>query len=1072
MAERTTLNVDVLFNTQDGRKFATAIGAALAKESKKWTDDVRSDMGQAVAAATQYAFASGQSGRAMKKFVKDNLTAPYLEFRKAINREDAQAAHRHHQELQKRLRQFKRELASMSDAYMRVQERQERTLPQRAAGLRQGLQGLRGLTAEGGLGGLEGVGGRIKERGLARQFEARGLAARANELGDTKGAAAAAKMAKFGEALATVGKAVAGFAAIAAVIVTVVKLIADLESKIKDMNKALLDSAGAADFGFSAADIRGGALRRTLEELRNETTSLNENFRKFRAGAAEQQRILAAFNQAGLTYAKMNEQIKQGSKFMKNYSDVTAVALTYSRNLGVSSDEIAQRMGAFAFETGQSLEQVAEQFSIIQREAMVAGFVTKRFYSAIVEVTSGMNFYGVRIEETTKLLKSFDSLLGEAAGTEVFKKIAREGGKSFQDTLQEFLIKEPDFVARQYKKVYDQRLAALERQLTGVLPQGTTVQGLIQQTGGGAALAQRLEEMGITGQRGTDIMQVAELMKAATGDLTAMIGARGAAGPAFEAAMKLRAMPGLQAGQSLGEVYENAVREGNTGLLVALQQLAQSQGQDFDELKVLDQKNLGRLQALQKIAKEGGEVPKHLKELGFFIQRLPDGTAKVMRGIVDENGMINEKSAVEITDRFDMLLSQPTEDAEVLKEQLTKDQQIAAEISRNITGLNNMMEQTVAAILNDIYDVLLQIADFMFRDEPRRLAQLHFQKEMAAEAEEAAKKLKALTDEQDELNAKQERGEKLTKEEIARVEALPEKIGDALEQTEIAQNAAEIAKNKSGQQIMDAYEETYRQTRAEAGDRKAQTKAAEATATAMDTLSQSVFETGPGGGLGKWEGMGADLAKTLTLGSGATTQALSDRLTHELGLTGVQARGRAKVGRALGLEGYEGLSDEDIRRIGEAAEQGAESYYDERGVLRDVLGVGTVTGTAARGQEQQRAFSDAMRDANREAEDTLEDVADKLEQGFKDLGHSIEASSIFSLFGKPQGAGDALILPEGGPPIMTDPADTIMAGKPGGPVAAAMGGGGRSPVSINIYGGDTKKIYDVVMRVLKETGNA
>jgi len=50
-----------------------------------------------------------------------------------------------------------------------------------------------------------------------------------------------------------------------------------------------------------------------------------------------------------------------------------------------------------------------------------------------------------------------------------------------------------------------------------------------------------------------------------------------------------------------------------------------------------------------------------------------------------------------------------------------------------------------------------------------------------------------------------------------------------------------------------------------------------------------------------------------------------------------------------------------------------------------------------------------------------------------------------------------------------DPADTFVGSKPGGALDRAGGGGGGA-VSISIYGGDERRIFDVVKRVLRETG--
>lgn len=1061
MADKKKLIFDMAVDPKGFREAANNFSRDLNKAAQKWSKEVKSLFGDAVGDGFQYAMTQGQSGRAIKSFVKSNLTQVYSEFHKSLREGNAEAAQKYQNILEKRARTFKRELDAMAAANERILSRQDQSFSQRADSFNQALNNV----GRGGVGGIfdavRGMGGRAQDLGMARQQQGAQLQARASKMGDKAGMAQGAKMAQMGKTIATIGKAAMGIAAVAAILVTLVKLFADLESKVKDMNKALMDGAGAADFGLTPIEIRAGGLRRALENLRDETTGVNENFKKFRASAKEQQSILATFNQAGITYGKMNEQIKKGSKFMENYSDVTALAITYSRNLGIESSTIAKDMGTLADVTGQNLEEVAESFSIIQREATMSGFMTKRFYSAIVEATSGMAFYGVRIAETTDLLKNFDSLLGEAAGTEVFKKIAREGGKSFQDSLKEFLIKDPQFAKEQYQTVYRQRLADLERSLAGTDFEDIDLEKLLRETGGGAALAKRLEGMGITGQRGTDIMQLAELQQAARGNMTAMMGARGAAGPAFEAVMKLRTMPGL-GGASLGEVYEKAVSEGNEGLLVALQQLAQSQGKDFDELKVLDQKNAGRFDYLKDVAAGNAEMTEELKNLGFYVEGAGTANAKIMRGTMDRAGNLIEESGVELRDRFDLLLTRPTEDGKALEKQLTQDQQIAAEISRNITGLNEIMEQTVTAILNDIYDVLIQIADWLFKDDPDRQAELHLQEKMAEDSKEANDNLRDLTKEQDALVAKQERGEELSKQEQKRMKELPDEIAEAMDEADIAQTASDLSKMVEGSEINEkGLGEIRRGLREEAGDVVAGTPGAK---KAVEDVKKRAEQATAGLG-GPWKGA-PDWALGIEdytgwMRPGAGVQALGSRVSTNLGLAGWQTKQSAKLGRFFGVDQYEGMSDAEIEAMGDAVQRGSERALQDRSIIKDFLGIGT-----ASAQKNQAKF------AEREVESTLLDQGEDQVSILKGMKETLENLGYKDLLGSAKKPNDALILPDKGAPIIPHQDDTIAMFKPGGPIAAGMGGGGGSPVTVNIYGGDPQKVYDQVMRVMKTLGHA
>jgi hypothetical protein len=676
---------------------------------------------------------------------------------------------------------------------------------------------------------------------------------------------------------------------------------------------------------------------------------------------------------------------------------------------------------------------------------MVAGFVTKRFYAAIVESTSGMAFYGVRIEETTKLLKSFDSLLGETSGTDVFKKIAREGGKSFQDTLQEFLIKDPKFAAEQYGKVFEQRIAMLERQFTGKLPQGVTVRGMIEETGGGTALAERLEELGITGQRGTDIMQAAELMKAATGEMTAMMGARGAAGPAFEAVMKLRQMPGL-GGESIGEVYEKAVREGNEGMLVALQSLSQSMGKDFDELKVLDQKNSARLKLLQKIAKEGGEVPKHLQELGFFIERLPDGTAKVMKGIVEKGGVVNKETAREMSDKWDMLLVEPTEDGKRLKEQLTKDQQIASAISHTLTGLNDIMSQSILTVLNAIYDGVMSVYEWLVRDDTARLAD-------AAQQRTARAQLTALKNQEETL-----------REEIQDLTVEQERATQEGDTARVAQLQGEIDKKEA--EVVGAVQATGAIT------------AAQAKREGMTVEERLATKGGEALGFSEGKLGGATRAKDV---GAVVDAAIGDRMFQDTVFAGDLQAMAGDLGVWAGA--FDSLAENTLQKFEETGL--AEKLGREE--LEAAVGRAATEGQRARDELPFYTSSDEVLQAEEEAfraalktelvplftqAANLERIAKSTEE----TASAAETGVALDLVGADK-AKDLILPASGGSPIITDERDTLFAARPGGPLASAMGGGGgggggRGSVQVNVYGGDQRKVYETVMRALKATGNA
>lgn len=1073
MAEKMKSAFEVAIDARSLQKAADAFQKSMSKATKEWNKEVKNTFGGAIKDGFEYAMASGQSGKAVGAFLKSNVTQVYSDFQKALRQGNAEAALKYNDILDKRARTFRKELDSMTRASERVLARQDQSFHNRADGFQKALSGLGSGRGIGGL--FRGIASRAQDSGLARQQKGKDQQIAGRAMGDAGAVSKGAQMAQFGKTLATIGKAAMGFAAVAGILLTLVKLFMDLEKRIKDMNKELMAGAGAADFGLTPIQIRTGALTEQLKTLRDETTAVNENFMKFRATAKEQQKILATFNQAGYTYARMNEEIKKGSSYMQNFSDVTAVALTYSRNLGIESGKIATDMGTFAINTEQSLEQVAESFSIIQREATVAGFVTKRFYSAIIEATSGMSFYGVRISETTELLKNFDSLMGEAVGTEMFRDIAREGGKSYQDSLKEFLVKDPEFVQQMYKTVYRQNLVNLERQFKGELPEGVTLKSLIDETGGGAALSSRLEGLGIGGQKSTNIMNLAKVKRAAeTGDNAAMMGARGAAGPAFEAAMKMRTMSQL-GGDSVGAVYEEAIKTGNEGLLVALEQLATTQGVKLDKLIMLDQKTAGRFDYLKKVAVGDAEMTGELKRMGFYIKDAGTENAKVMRGAVGETGTIIEDSGVEMVNQMDMLLTRPTEDAQLLKEQLTKDQKLAAEISTNITGLSEIMEQSTNMILSNIYDVLMDVYTFLARDDTARLADIAIQQATKQELGRLQDREKTLQGEVGELTTEQEKAR--GKGDYARVERL-EKEKRSKEKELLAVFTAEQALQKSkaqraGLTLTERLDAGGGQALSALTGKVGGLRGKDVSSAVDRAIPEHAFKDQAF--LGDLDAMDTDLMRATfgdTLAEAALKSLQKEGITDALGEKEVQ--GAVGAATKAGQQAREALP---IYASSEEVLQAEEEAF--RGALKSHL-VGPMALASAKQQDKANSYLEDIAesvsylsdlDVTKETDADIKNLAkgiQALDKGFNITEMGIAAATLVGA----RKAND-LIIPSNGPPIIPSESDTLMAFKPGGPIASALSGGkGGSPVSVNIYGGDLNKVYDEVMRVMKVLGHA
>jgi hypothetical protein len=1101
---RFEVTADVVADTSQFQRAVTDLSKGLSGLTRSLFRDTQKNVSEGIRLGLIKGVGDAKIGQQLNNIVKNGVIGLGKEIQKALEREDYRRA----EALQYRLRvqnsATQHELSLRKKAAEDLEHFQKKAASERTQLLmrsfEQGLSRMGGSLMRGNalssaqdlLGVARKAGGSLQTRGRAGQHRAQEFAAQAEKArsqltrraerleayANTPGArrpqdalkrAAAARseagkagqaakgaqaLAKVASTLSKLGAAVGVIAAIAGIVLVLVKLFMDLEKRVKDMNKELTKGLGAANMGLSEADIRGGKLAEQLEEIRKQTTAVNANFGKFRATAKEQNEILNQFAQAGYDLGKMNAEFARGSKLIKNYSDVTAIALTYSRNLGVESQEIAQSMGNLTFVTGNNLEDVAEGFSNIQREAAVSGLMTKRFYAAIVEATSGMAFYGVRIEETTQLLSTFDSLLGQAAGEEAFKKVAGRGEKSYQDSLKEFIIKDESFVQETYADIYKTRLAHYKRDQSF---EGVDIDKLLE-SGSAEELSTAMQMQGITGQRAGDISKLYKLKQAAGGNRAAMMAARGSAGPAFEAAMALRTLPSL-GGESISEVHDMALKSGNEALLIALQNLSEMTGKSFEEMQSLDETLQGQFNALKKYAETGEALPEHLQKMGFYIENAGTENAKIMRGVatVLDDGEIAIEGGEIIADKFDILTKAPMQSEKSLENQMTKDQELAAAISENITGLTELMDQTTNAILERIYDAVMFIVELFGKDD------------------EQARKEASLRAAHD-LEKKTQEEEKKTREDLAKAKSQLSRAEAGGDQEQIKKAKAEVDRL-----VSETQEKEFKVMQAQVVSQAQRSKSAEAREgmgmgadVGVEALQAAGFDvlTGPGETKAYKSMLEQALYRTNTeftmnplggddfLGKGGFLESMSEDTMREWGALFKSIEGLEEDTRknlmdvGVGKIVREGAIDEAIVEGRKQYDAAKASGMDDRAAF-EAFNVGvesTLTSNLLTKDERQRQHKETV--------DAIESIEKMLGNPTGILGVAALAA-----MGTVKKAND-FILPSSGAPIIPHSEDTIIGMKPGGPLAAMMGGGGGNYYEININGNDATAMYNTLMEVL------
>lgn len=262
---------------------------------------------------------------------------------------------------------------------------------------------------------LKGIGESLSKAGdFGRTLEGRGT---------QKGAGAGAKafgmigklLKSFGPALRILGALAKGFA-------NVVSFLIDVESAGKQLNKAFLDSASGADALVNTIGDESVNLNTSLRDIRE---GVNDLYLSQGLGVTAEAAMgmVAEFQAAGITLKEMKGAMTDAKDSEAAYVKVIQHMTAQQRILGASVEDVASITERY----GYSLEDIAVRFAAITDQAMQSGFGVKRFYSMVLQATTGMGVYNTRIEEAAFFATRLGKILG-ARGLEesgLLKKLAQ-----------------------------------------------------------------------------------------------------------------------------------------------------------------------------------------------------------------------------------------------------------------------------------------------------------------------------------------------------------------------------------------------------------------------------------------------------------------------------------------------------------------------------------------------------------------------------------------------------------------------------------------------------------------------
>ena len=568
-------------------------------------------------------------------------------------------------------------------------------------------------------------------------------------------------IAGLGKAMSTIGPAIAAIAGAAVGIAALVKIVMDADSRIKDLNKSMLE-AGIAGQEF------GDDVGQGMGQVRQAFTGMGAIKYLDQLGTTSKETIavLGGFQKAGTTFKEMTGAAKNDAEAVDKLREAVKGAIVYSKLLGESAEKVAGDMAKMAEETSSTLEGVRDKFTEIAAAAKQSGFDTKRFYGMVLEVTTGMSMYNVRLQDTIGLLSQAGKVLGPDAGKAWAQSLA--GGLkevSTRDTVVNTMKMGKGQVQGAAKEDAKFQAAALKDSFMA-----------IQTAGGKPAdqMAAALEKAGLSASMtpedlakgmGNMSKDSAEILRA---ELNRVEGVSGLGTKTAHAQYVARAGEGK--GGLGGEV--NAMK--NFGVVGTLMTKvrgshAVDSGTDFDKL---DPENVVKQIAAESLKTGAGAITSQDADmLRDAIGALKSkDEAVTMEGIAKELGLAQKTSEEEAKKAED--LKKERENAWL------EDQRLATQVVENTQSLADIMENRIEQILTTISEGINKLVSWT---PWGKKGQSDEAKAARGEAiDETNKKIGELTEELGKIKgtgARQDAGRKAIKEQIAEQRELSRTMG-------------------------------------------------------------------------------------------------------------------------------------------------------------------------------------------------------------------------------------------------------------------------------------------------------
>lgn len=294
-----------------------------------------------------------------------------------------------------------------------------------ATAIQQILRGdVRGVGETAGR-GIRGLGQVAEKAAFDRQVKA-----------GAGGAAEGAMGAQLTRSLAQFAKVAGPLALIAGSLGVIIKLFLDFDSRVKEINKSMLDNVSLTDLaskGYGTLADQVGYLDITMRDFQ-ETVLKSSELRMLGLDPDRMGAVVGALNEQGKMLA---DALEQGVSF----GEMLETSQIAASNLGIDAQETAKFLSQLGDVSAQSFEESAESLVHIIKFAQDAGISTQRFFNTIQGLVGEMGLYNFRVEETAAILSKLSNVLD----TESAEKFTREMTSAYKqmsatDRMREAVI--------------------------------------------------------------------------------------------------------------------------------------------------------------------------------------------------------------------------------------------------------------------------------------------------------------------------------------------------------------------------------------------------------------------------------------------------------------------------------------------------------------------------------------------------------------------------------------------------------------------------------------------------------